>query len=54
MSRLALRIRFFGSHIDAIVETWDYVTLFFSGGFRVPGSCGVDAWFQALLEACAV
>jgi ribosomal protein S12 methylthiotransferase accessory factor len=29
MSRLALRTRFFGSHVDAIVETLDSVTVFF-------------------------
>jgi hypothetical protein len=53
MSRLALRTRFFGSYFEAIVETWDHGTLFFPEG---SGSrfCGVDAWFQALLEACAV
>ena len=42
MSRLALRTRFFESHVDAIVETWDLVTLFFpeDSGSRF---CGVDA-----------
>jgi hypothetical protein len=42
MSRLALCTRFFGSHVDAIVETWDLVTFFFPEG---SGSrfCGVDA-----------
>jgi len=39
MSRLALCTRFFGSHVDAIVETWDFVTLFFRR-VRVPVLAG--------------